>query len=312
MFGTRMLTACVVCFLAMSVVAAELPQPLVEWDLARTDLWDAQAGSIANSGSLTAGPLTIQEGLPYGAMTASDVGMPQFYTDGGSFDGERPYIALEKFSSVLGTNSASAGIFLSSSAIGYTQVGYYYISKDMRAQVNAGIGGKHYTNWQNEFLYSLGIEQGGNGSVTSWTAMRTPGDVWWEQQDSLMDGQGNSIVPRDRWFQFVKVVDIVNNEFRYYVDGELALTTYPTWGGAPINLAAGDYRFYGNDDLLGAIGTGPDRLVKGVGFSYFAGYDCVLTDEQIKASHAYLTGVPEPATMSLLALGGLALLRRRA
>jgi len=309
MRGFRTIVAGVVCAMAVSVWAAGLPQPLVEWDLAKTDLWDAETGSIANSGSLTAGALQIAPGTPLRALTEDMVGLPQHYAADGVYGGDRPYIALEQYGKVMALGpGATAGIFLDSSAVGYTQVAYYYIETDMRAWVNAGIGGNHYTGVQNEFLYSTGIEQGGNGSLSSWTALRTPGDVWWEQQDTQVDG----IVPRDRWFQLVKVVDIQANEFRYYVDGELALTTYPTQGGLPIDLAAGDYRFYGNDDAMGAIGSGSDRYVRGVGFSYFAGYAGVLDDDQIRASYAYLTGVPEPATISLLALGGLALLRRKA
>jgi len=312
MFSLRLLTAGLACVVAATAMAATLPQPLVEWDLSKTDLWDSTAGSIANSGSHSAGPLEMRSGVPReGQLTEEMVGMPTYYTDGGVYGGERPYIALEKFSWVAATGPAGSGIFNSASAVGYTQVAYYYIETNMRAQVNAGIGGNHYTNWQNEFLYSIGIEQGGRGSVSSWTAMRTPGDSWWEQHDLLLDDQGQSIIPRDEWFQFVKVVDIQANEFRYYVNGELALTTYPTKDGKILDLAAEGYQFVGNDDGMGAIGRGDDRVVRGVGFSYFAGYAGVLSDEQIKGSYADLTGVPEPATMSLLALGGLALLRRK-
>ncbi|MCL2700714.1 MAG: PEP-CTERM sorting domain-containing protein [Phycisphaerae bacterium] len=69
---------------------------------------------------------------------------------------------------------------------------------------------------------------------------------------------------------------------------------------------------------FGAINGGNDG---GGAQSFFTGgiaeviiFDGVLSDDDRKAVEAYLMGkygIPEPATMSLLALGGLALLRRR-
>jgi len=55
---------------------------------------------------------------------------------------------------------------------------------------------------------------------------------------------------------------------------------------------------YGNDDVFN-------------GATYGIGGATIMSDNWMWASGVQPAGVPEPATLSLLALGGLALLRRR-
>jgi hypothetical protein len=81
----------------------------------------------------------------------------------------------------------------------------------------------------------------------------------------------------DQWQNYVLVADLTNQLYSITVDGGTTATS--SWGGG-INTASGWY-IYGNGG-----GDGSNGVV-------------------------YIDGIPEPATMALLGLGGLMVLRRR-
>jgi len=310
MRGLRVVTACAVCVLAASAMAA-MPTPVLEWDVNAS--WDSETGTILNSGSLPAGSLKPQVGdagywadPPGWAGSPVDpdlFGEPQ-YVSGGAGGSDRAYIDMETYSwiSIEGASYTPKAAF--GEAAGYTEIGYFYFSSGMAVLMNAGIGANHGWGNMDMFLFSPGNSPPSPGPVLqSSTVMYNPStDHWWQKQEDLTV-DGVMVIPHDAWVQFVKVNDLANNQIRYYVDGELVKTTAYT-----DDLTG--YTFGSNGDLIGMIGTG-QRCLSGLGFSYLAAYDCVLTEAQIMESFQNLTGIPEPATMSLLALGGLALLRRR-
>jgi len=306
-----MLTVCAACVLAVSAWAA-MPTPVLEWDVAAS--WDPDTGTVLNSGSLPAGLLKPMAGdagswadPPGWAGSPVDparFGEPR-YVPGGAGAGNRAYIDMEKYSWINLEGSSYTPKAAFGEAAGYTEIGYFYFSSGMEVLMNAGIGANHGWGNMDMFLYSAGSSPASPGRVLeSSTVMYNPStDRWWQKQEALTV-DGVEVIPRNAWIQFVKVNDLANQEIRYYVNGELVKTTTYT-----DDLTG--YTFGSNGDIIGMIGTG-QRCMNGVGFSYLAAYDCVLTPEQIAASYAMLTtAVPEPATMTLLALGGLAMLRRR-
>ena len=313
MFRLRVLAVCVACILAGSAMAVEMPVPLLRWDVATS--WDVSTGMVLSSGSLPAGawnpvPGNVAYWLNPPSYDGSPVpedqqaefitrfGAPQYVPATGD---SRAYLNFDKYGMIaLDGTGYGAGIY--DSTVGYTEMAYLYVSSDMHVLQNAGIGAHHSYDDQCMFLYS---SQGRN--FHSSTVMVKDGMTW-----AAASGFGtparpdkdnvNALIPLDRWFLFVKVHDVENQQVRYYIDDELA-----GWIDYEDDLTGFVYQ----GTAIGAFGLN-ERNIRGLGVSYLAAYDCVLTDDQIKASYATLTAIPEPATMSLLALGGLALLRRRA
>jgi len=308
-----MILAGVVCVVALSATAASLV-PVVEWDVLTS--WDGKEGKIENTGfrptGAQGGPMVPKAGVAsmFPEISADKFGMPVYYASGAG-PGDRPYISMEKFSylDVEDVRIDYGGAF-SVAGGGYTIIGYYNLASEWAWTQPAGIGTYYHSDSQNVFLYRK------NGIFASRTGMvwNNPGATWGFVREDMLVGDGKqveageSFIPVDQWFQFVKILDLQANEVRYYVDGELKLAVPNA-----VDLLGDNYYYWNAADVLGVIGAveTSNRFTNGVGFSYFAAYNGVLTDGEIKESYAYLTGVPEPATMSLLALGGLALLRRK-
>jgi len=309
----------VACFMAASATAASGTGvgavsgqvPVLEWDVASSWWWDGDAGTwfIDNTGSLNAGPLkggvgstsnwnNLYSGKP---VDPELFGLPE-YVAGGAGAGDRPYVDMNKYS-YIGVESQryEFGNPVFSPAVGYTEIGFFYFASDMAVLENTGIGAAHDTNNQNLFLYA---DKGLTITFKSWTEMvdgrvsNPTNDNRWCHEDVV-----NVYIPRDAWVQLAKVFDVAASEVRYYINDELVFTS-------PFDFDLTHYVFEGRGDVIGHFGT-DGRCLTGMSLSYFAAYNTVLSLDEITESYAYLTGIPEPATMTLLALGGLALLRRR-
>ena len=288
--------------------------PLIEWDVQNS----TDETTIPNTGSLQEyGSQTIGHTLGYN-KTPEECGDPVYNATGAKpvgAEGEgRAWFDFEQFGCIVATGSSPEPRLLGNQ--GYTFVGYFSIS-DYAWIDTTGIGGKATEMGTNTFLGVLN-----NGSFFSRTTVRDFTDGQWEmtrytRQDDLSDVG----IPTDgTWFQFAKVFDPANKEIRYYVDGQCVLTADWVWeweyqgSNGVANDIPDVWHIQNNVDELGAVGYDNEwRLLKGVGYSYYAAYDYAMDDDQVLASYAFLSGtdVPEPATMTLLTLGGLAVLRRK-
>ena len=293
--------------LAASAPAATL---LLEWDVAKPGSWkwdDAVndkhgAWVVASSGGIAdAGSMMPRDGWAYVDGGAGQVA--------GSLD--RPYIEFVSMAYVtIEGQRYDYTLFEHADRTGYSLVGYLYFSATgLHSQDNTGIGSAHDPYQQSLFLYYSPRDDGSllqsRTHMTRRDAFPSPSDSdRWVQRDFVEEKIDQPM--RGEWIQFVKVFDMEAGEIRYYLNGN----PVPVLVAPVVGIDLDDYVFEGRGDVLGCFGSSGRRL-EGMAFSYFAVYDGVLSVEEIRASYQYLTGVPEPATMSLLALGGLAMLRRR-
>jgi len=296
--------------MALSASAAEL---WLEWDVAAS--WDGEEGVI-NTGYIPSRQpdqqgesMLLRDGSAYVPGDGSIMG-----TGGlGAGPLSRPYLDLPlgTYSYLQGASNAfQSSLFEHADRTGYSIVGYFYFSSAMTIQHNAGIGTAHGVSGQSEFLYS----NEGGANFQSWTQMilKEKPDGW--SDDDCRFRQTDDIdMPRDQWIQFTKVFNAVTGEILYYINDNpvpLLSSLFDANGDGISDVA--DYKFESRGDQFGWFGTGNPRRLEGMSVSYFAVYDGVLSTEEIAASYAMLTvSVPEPATMTLLAFGGLAILRRR-
>ena len=119
----------------------------------------------------------------------------------------------------------------------------------------------------------------------------------------LMDGEWHTIVA-----EFDGIPDADDKIWmRYFKDGATTPWTEQSWVGQPVGVTdpnapwhiAADGVSHGSNFYIGADWSNPTR--SGLHNLSFEG----------SIDEVYLSNVPEPATLSLLALGGLALLRKR-
>ena len=316
MNGFRAMLAGVALIWAVSAAAQAVTgvQPLLEFDMAN---WDSAAGNLPNSGNLPAAQalrMTPGTGMADWApsIPSTAFGVPE-YVSGGAGPLGRPYLSFEKYGYLAGS-TYDQSIFNNNpdGIVGYTMVGYLRV--DGLASATTGGIGVAQSGGGNLFLYT-----DGTGSLYSNTAIYdvdAPNYRREEDFNTWHNITGMGILPAaGTWFQFVKVFDVMNQEILYYVNGVLACDPIAFDFHAQRGDEA-DIRFAGGFiDHIGDVGTnGSDgnRAIKGLDYSYFAAYDCPLTADQVMQSYMYLTtGVPEPATMTLLVLGGAAMLRRR-
>jgi len=288
-----------VCALAGSVSAATL---LLEYDV---NQWNDETSSVANTGILNANtmrPMGDSVFVPGDGSSGGTGGVGAGPLDRAYIDLPLPTDDATPWSYVAGSGRDN-WMFAERNSTGFSVVGYFYFSKDMWAEDNTGIGTSHDPSMQCVLLYS----NRNNVSFQSWTQMishdrngeNCESDGRYKKVDYIDD-----LIPRDEWVMFTKVFDTVTGDIFYYINDELVLTSK---FGVPID---GFYSFESRGEEYGACGSG-GRRIQGMGVSYMAVYDGLLSLEDVKAHYADLTGVPEPATMSLLALGGLALLRRK-
>jgi hypothetical protein len=246
------------------------------------------------------------------------------YTVGGSektiASPDRPYLFLDQFGYILSTAPSSGGpdvngnvfsTYTNVNTVGYSEVGYYYIDSDADNAVqgyNVGLGSIQDAQRQNVFMYFNGT---GVASITAvYDGDGTSAAGWKDHNDALT-------VPRDEWFMLTKVFDFQGGKLYYYLNDNpvpmLTSTFSDTYDPATATLHGYTDAVSGNvGDHRGGIGGNSSRQAFGIGFSYYAMYEGQLKPQDIANIYTNVVlGIPEPATMSLLALGGLALLRRR-
>jgi hypothetical protein len=111
------------------------------------------------------------------------------------------------------------------------------------------------------------------------------------------------IFDASQWHRIMLSVDNgVGGFFRVYVDGVLFLDAAGQGRDGGFSLYTDQFNLFADNDWEDAWGL----------VSTAAVWDHVLTSDEIAGMGSNTTAltIPEPATMSLLAIGGLALLRR--
>ena len=268
--------------------------PVVEYDVTN---WANNAipntGSRTGTGSQVGGATVLDESdwLTYGykVTSANEFGAPVY-----RIDEDRPYMSFEKFGHIKCSRDSATTSNSFDFAVGYTLVGYYRITEEFATFKEASIGVEYKSN-ENTLL-----EFGGNGG-----SPKSMHRVWGD--DAKADDMSD-VLP-DGWFQIVKTFNTATKTVDYYINDRHVLTTeYDFADGSSFEYlwgALGDIGVYLPSNPVA------HHQVKGLDYGYFAAYNRVLSAEDVRDSYAYLTGIPEPMTMSLLVLGGLALLRRR-
>jgi hypothetical protein len=159
------------------------------------------------------------------------------------------------------------------------------------------IFGNDAGGWNDDVLFGIGTETGSAGVPSSNVGLvqqGAPGST----RDAVADPLSQSV-----WHHVVATGSTTAGALKLYVDGALVDTDSSLVNGVTMNgyqFAVGAAR-YVND-----AGTRPFNGL----IDEFALYGTVLDLTTVKA-HYDAGLVPEPATMSLLVLGGMAMLRRR-
>ena len=180
--------------------------------------------------------------------------------------------------------------------------------------VNPGFtanGGGSYVNQYTVAIDYVQTQTGWNSLFqTSWGGNDSDGDLWIAPDGTIGVGAaGYSTLTFDSstWHRIVWSVDN-GNFFRVYVDGTLFLDGTPQGVDGRFSLYTDRFNLFADDsweDMWGLVGT-------------VATWDHALTTDEVAGMGGWIGGaatptplvIPEPATMSLLAIGGLMLLRR--
>jgi len=156
---------------------------------------------------------------------------------------------------------------------------------------------------------------------TSWGAYDNDGDLWIDSEGGIANstvgvgdvGYSTATFDAGKWHRIVWSIDNGADDgsggfFRVYIDGTLFLDGAGQGRDGRFSLYPDQFELFADNDWeegWGLVGTA-------------ATWGRALSTDEVAAMGGWLNGsdvptpliIPEPATMSLLALGGLALLRR--
>ncbi len=186
--------------------------------------------------------------------------------------------------------------------------------------VNPGFaanGGGSYVNEYTVLVDYVQTQDGWNSLFqTNWDGNTSDGDLWINgtNRAAATIGVGDagysvSTFDASKWHRIVWSIDN-GNFFRVYVDGTLFLDGIPQSVDGRFSLYPDRFHLFADDsweDMWGLVGTA-------------ATWGRALTDSEIAGMGGWigdaaeptpLTLIPEPATLGLIAMSGLMLLRRR-
>jgi hypothetical protein len=161
-------------------------------------------------------------------------------------------------------------------------------------------------SWQRVFDFGAGLDGSGgqcvfftptSGNNTNRLAISNDKPSYTGGGEEQAEGSGKLATGS---YHMAGVVDVTNGQLRYYLNGSPvdSVTLTKTISGLSNDYALLGRALYNDPYLDGSIDE-------------FRIYNTALTNGEVLASFNAGPDVPEPATMSLLALGGLCVLRRR-
>jgi hypothetical protein len=203
---------------------------------------------------------------------------------------------------------ANAGLYADGGVV--QERSWDYLTVNPGFSVNGG--GSSYVNEYTVAIDYCQTQSGWNSLFqTSWGGTDSDGDLWIAPDGTIGVGDvGYSTLTFDssKWHRIVWSIDN-GNFFRVYVDGTLFLDGPGQDVDGRFSLYTDRFHLFADDsweDMWGLVGT-------------VATWGRALTTAEVAGMGGWIGGsatptelmIPEPATMAMLALGGVALLRRR-